>query len=57
MPDDPGKEAGAIRASVTSFSQNCPPRTKKKLLNWAPSSDNDLECGGIDPGVIPPMSA
>lgn len=57
MPEDPGNDAGAIRALVTSSSQKRPLRTKKKLLNWAPSSDNDLECGGIDPGVIPPISA
>ena len=38
-------------------SLNTPLSTNLKDLNTAPSSCMDLECGGMDPGVIPPMSA
>lgn len=57
VPEEPGTVAGAMRASETSCSQNRPCCTNRKLLKVAPSSLSNLEWGGMDPGVIPPMSA
>lgn len=38
-------------------SWNMPWSTSLNDLNTAPSSWIHLECGGMDPGVIPPISA
>jgi len=45
------------RRLVIPRSWNTPFFTRKKDLKTAPSSKIDLECGGIEPGVMPPISA
>ena len=57
MPELPGILAGAISASVTAFSWKTPAETSLKDLKQAPSWLREVEWGGIEPGVMPPMSA
>jgi hypothetical protein len=56
-PAQPGILAGAMSSSTRASSRKTPFTTSLKLLNVAPSSLSILEWGGIEPGVIPPMSA
>ena len=46
---------------LREFDPACPrppcPSTSLKLMKRAPSSSSDVENGGIDPGVVPPISA
>ncbi|CFU08354.1 Uncharacterised protein [Bordetella pertussis] len=45
------------RISRASRSRNSPLPTSWKLVNSTPSSSTVRESGGIEPGVVPPMSA
>jgi hypothetical protein len=53
----PGYCPGASSSAMRPASWNWPRSTILKLLNMAPSSHRCLECGGMDPGEMPPMSA
>ncbi|KAG0751613.1 hypothetical protein G6F22_022101 [Rhizopus arrhizus] len=45
------------RMSRAACSRNSPFFTNWKLVNSTPSSSTVLESGGIEPGVVPPISA
>ena len=44
-------------SAFVSPSRKRPPSTSLTLSNWTPSSSMRVENGGIEPGVVPPMSA
>jgi hypothetical protein len=52
-PSGPLRQPGARN----SASRSRPSRTSRKLSNSTPSSSMVVENGGIEPGVLPPMSA
>ena len=49
--------ASWVRIAVSSSSRKMPSRTSCTLSSSTPSSLMCFENGGIEPGVMPPMSA
>jgi hypothetical protein len=56
FPSRAGKRAPVRVASKASRSK-CPARTMQSPRSTTPSSASSRENGGIEPGVMPPMSA
>ncbi len=48
---------GRVNNAAKVASSNWPARTRRTLSITIPSSANDVDAAGIDPGVIPPTSA
>ncbi|KAL0765508.1 hypothetical protein CaCOL14_011732 [Colletotrichum acutatum] len=58
VPEEPGYDAGFFSMiSARPSSSNLPPSTSLKDRNEAPSCQISLECGGMEPAEMPPMSA
>ena len=57
VPELPSTLPGSFKIAVMPASWNSSPSTSLNDLNAAPSWTNVFECGGIEPGVMPPISA
>ncbi|KAI9577720.1 hypothetical protein GQX74_010907 [Glossina fuscipes] len=57
VPVAPFAPVGVVKRFVTFSSWKMPFSTMRKDLNEAPSCAKLVEWGGIEPGVIPPISA